>query len=80
MRTLLTTVCLLALTVAPAQAGIGKAAQEAAEFVLTKFGMKAVREGGEAVRRSYRLRRCQARRRRVRRRPQGRAQSPLAGR
>jgi hypothetical protein len=47
MRTLLATVCLLALTAAPAQAGIGKAAQEAAEFVLQRFGMKAVREGGE---------------------------------
>jgi hypothetical protein len=38
----------LLLMSAPAQAGVGKAAQEAAEFVLKKFGMTAVREGGEA--------------------------------
>ena len=44
------TLCLLTvllLLATPAHAGVGKAAAEAAEFVLQKFGMKAVREGGE---------------------------------
>jgi hypothetical protein len=50
MKSLIVAIAVLSMAAAPARADlIGKAAQEAAEFVLKKFGLKAVQEGGEVL-------------------------------
>jgi hypothetical protein len=50
MKSLIIAIAILSMTAAPARADlIGKGAREAAEFVLKKFGLKAVQEGGEVL-------------------------------
>ena len=84
MRTsVVTTLTLCLLVAVPAETragGLGKAAQEAAEFLLKKFGKKSGRRRSGPARCPHCVGSVAARRRRAERRPQGRPQGAPPGR